>query len=218
MPRHISQVRGRGHHPFRARVTFIPRPYAPTRSKKLARVLAPGANRHGKPSELSQRTQRLNGMLLSLTRTPHGAWNGYGALRAARVGSSPCAPCTWGAAGGRVVGLHLVVCDRPRRRGAVGVDDLPEVLRAKSVLRCRRSMAPRTRRSERSHAGEPRSMTPWLVTVPLVLKPRRWRCSHAPEEARRRCRAPHARVARVGCDLRNPRMATRADLPTRLDR
>ena len=74
---------------------------------------------HGKPSQLSQRMHVLNGMLLSSSITPHGAWNGwwpsfarssesfwirgswetagngYGALPGGSVGSSPRAPCTW---------------------------------------------------------------------------------------------------------------------------
>ena len=74
---------------------------------------------HGKPSQLSQRMHVLNGMLLSSSITPQGAWNGwwpsfprssesfwirgscetagngYGALAGGSVGSSPRAPCTW---------------------------------------------------------------------------------------------------------------------------
>ena len=32
---------------------------------------------HGKPSQFAQRTQALYGMFASVSRTPHGAWNGW---------------------------------------------------------------------------------------------------------------------------------------------
>ena len=75
--------------------------------------------RHGKPSHVAQRTQRLLGRSASSSMTPQGAWNGcspaaarssescwmrgswltagcgYGALACGSVGSSPRAPCTW---------------------------------------------------------------------------------------------------------------------------
>jgi hypothetical protein len=75
--------------------------------------------RHGKPSQVAQRTQALNAGAVSSSRTPHGAWNGwrpmasrsslscwmrgscetagngYGPLDHGSVGSSPRAPCTW---------------------------------------------------------------------------------------------------------------------------
>ncbi len=75
--------------------------------------------RHGKPSQVAQRTQVLLGASPSSSSTPHGAWNGfspaaarssescwmrgswltagngYGALERGSVGSSPRAPCTW---------------------------------------------------------------------------------------------------------------------------
>ena len=75
--------------------------------------------RHGKPSQVAQRTHALFGMSSSPSITPQGAWNGwwpaasrssescwirgswltagygYGALARGSVGSSPRAPWTW---------------------------------------------------------------------------------------------------------------------------
>ena len=113
--------------------------------------------RHGKPSQLSQRTHALNGMLASSSRIPHGAWNGCrpGACEVVgelldprlvadrrervrrarrRLGRVLAARAVHlvELLGLRVVRLHLVVGDRPRRRDAVVVAQLAEVLGSRS--------------------------------------------------------------------------------------
>ena len=113
--------------------------------------------RHGKPSKRSHRTQRPPSGSASSRSTPTGRWNGWWPVRAkssascwmrgscetagygngperrGSVGSSPSLPVdeveTLGLG---VVGLEVVVGDRPRGRDAAVVADLAEVALAQA--------------------------------------------------------------------------------------
>ena len=116
--------------------------------------------RHGKPSHVEQRTQALWGMSSSSSITPHGRVErpapgrrevvgelldarlvAYRRERVRRAGRRLGRVLAAGAVhvvellGPRVVRLHVVVHDGPRRRDAVVVAQLAEILLAQAVQR-----------------------------------------------------------------------------------
>ena len=147
--------------------------------------------------------------------TPHGAWNGLvagggevvGELldprlvrdRRERVGRARRRLGRVLAAravhlvellGLRVVGLHLVVADRPGRRDAVVVAQLAEVLARAAGRAPRRRAWSRRRRSSAPAAGRP-----WPC-------PRRTRCPARCSGCRRRRRRATSSAARAGASRR----------------